>query len=64
MPLAGFYIWSFMDNFEWAMGYAKRFGIFWVDYATQERIAKDSAHMCRRIIADNALDEVPVEVAS
>jgi beta-glucosidase len=64
VPLAGFYIWSFMDNFEWAMGYAKRFGIFWVDYATQERIAKDSAHMCRRIIADNALDEVPVEVAS
>jgi beta-glucosidase len=64
VPLAGFYIWSFMDNFEWAMGYEKRFGIFWVDYQTQQRIAKDSAHMCRRIIADNALDDVPVEVAS
>jgi beta-glucosidase len=55
VPLAGFYLWSLLDNFEWAQGYTKRFGLFWVDYATQERIAKDSAHMCRRIIRDNAL---------
>jgi beta-glucosidase len=33
----GFYYWSFMDNFEWAEGYAMRFGLYEVDYATQER---------------------------
>jgi beta-glucosidase len=57
IPLAGFYIWSLMDNFEWAQGYTKRFGIFWVDYATQARVAKDSAHMCRRIVRGNALTD-------
>ena len=55
IPLAGYYLWSLLDNFEWAQGYSKRFGLFWVDYATQARIAKDSAHMCRRIIRDNGL---------
>jgi beta-glucosidase len=60
IPLAGFYLWSLFDNFEWAQGYTKRFGLFWVDYDTQQRLAKDSAHMCRRIIRDNALG--PFEV--
>ncbi len=66
VPVAGFYVWSLLDNFEWAQGYAKRFGIFWVDYETQARVAKDSAHMCRRIISENALvgDDACVEVAS
>jgi beta-glucosidase len=57
IPLAGYYLWSLLDNFEWAQGFSKRFGLFWVDYATQERVAKDSAHMCRRIIRDNGLAE-------
>jgi beta-glucosidase len=35
-------VWSFLDNFEWALGYSKRFGIVYVDYETQERIVKDS----------------------
>ncbi|WP_242968535.1 GH1 family beta-glucosidase [Sulfobacillus sp. hq2] len=39
----GYYVWSLMDNFEWAFGYSKRFGLLYVDYATQERIFKDSA---------------------
>ena len=38
----GYFAWSLMDNFEWAWGYEKRFGIVYVDYATQERIVKDS----------------------
>ncbi|MDR3284447.1 MAG: beta-glucosidase [Treponema sp.] len=41
--LAGYFVWSFMDNFEWARGYSKRFGVFYVDYKTQERSWKKSA---------------------
>ena len=63
IPLAGYYLWSLLDNFEWAEGYGKRFGLVWVDYATQARVAKDSAHMCRRIIEDNGLAEL-LQVAS
>lgn len=43
VPLAGYMVWSLLDNFEWASGYAKRFGIVHVDYATLERTPKDSA---------------------
>ncbi|MGE4584024.1 MAG: GH1 family beta-glucosidase [Sphaerochaeta sp.] len=49
--LKGYFIWSFLDNFEWAWGYEKRFGIVYVDYDTQERIPKDSAYMMRDVIA-------------
>lgn len=44
VPMAGYMVWSLMDNFEWSSGYAKRFGIVHVDYATQQRTLKDSAH--------------------
>ncbi|MET0428830.1 MAG: family 1 glycosylhydrolase, partial [Microvirga sp.] len=43
VPMGGYMVWSLMDNFEWASGYAKRFGIVHVDYATQQRTLKDSA---------------------
>ena len=43
VPVAGYMVWSLMDNFEWSSGYAKRFGIVHVDYATQRRTLKDSA---------------------
>jgi beta-glucosidase len=43
VPMGGYMVWSLMDNFEWASGYAKRFGIVHVDYATQRRTPKDSA---------------------
>ena len=43
VPMAGYMVWSLMDNFEWSSGYAKRFGIVHVDYATQRRTLKDSA---------------------
>jgi beta-glucosidase len=42
VPVQGYFVWSFLDNFEWALGYSKRFGIVYVDYETQERVVKDS----------------------
>ena len=51
----GYFYWSLMDNYEWAWGYHKRFGIVRVDYDTQERTLKDSALEYRRIIAARAL---------
>ncbi len=55
VDLRGYLAWSLMDNFEWAYGYDKRFGIVYVDYATQERLPKDSALWYRGVIADNAV---------
>lgn len=52
VPMSGYMVWSLMDNFEWASGYAKRFGIVHVDYATQQRTLKDSAHWYRGFVAD------------
>ncbi|AWL11387.1 Beta-glucosidase [Saliniradius amylolyticus] len=49
--IAGYFAWSLMDNFEWAEGYLKRFGIVYVDYTTQERILKDSAKAYSALIA-------------
>ena len=50
VPMAGYMVWSLMDNFEWASGYAKRFGIVHVDYATQQRTLKDSALWYREFL--------------
>lgn len=49
----GYFAWSMLDNFEWALGYSKRFGIIHVNYATQQRTLKASAHLYSRIIASN-----------
>jgi beta-glucosidase len=53
--LRGYLAWSFMDNFEWAYGYDKRFGLVHVDYATQRRTPKDSALWYRDVIANNSV---------
>jgi len=47
----GYFYWSLLDNFEWNSGYTKRFGLFHVDYANQQRLAKDSAHWYREFIS-------------
>ncbi len=52
-PLKGYFLWSLMDNFEWADGYGKRFGVHYVDFATQRRIPKLSAAWYRELIARN-----------
>jgi len=42
IPITGYFVWSFIDNFEWAFGYDKRFGLVYIDFATQKRIVKAS----------------------
>jgi len=54
-PLKGYFLWSLMDNFEWADGYGKRFGLHYVDFATQQRIPKLSAAWYKEVITRNAL---------
>jgi beta-glucosidase len=48
--VGGYFQWSLMDNFEWAEGYSKRFGIVYVDFETQERIPKESAKFYSEVI--------------
>ena len=51
--VAGYFLWTFLDNFEWADGYKQRFGIVYVDFASQRRIVKDSAFWYQKIIETN-----------
>ena len=53
VPLEGYFVWSLMDNYEWAMGYGKRFGMVHVDFETLERTPKASWHALRTAIASN-----------
>ncbi len=55
VPLKGYFVWSLMDNFEWAHGYSKRFGIVHVDYETQRRTVKDSGLMYADVVRDGRL---------
>ena len=57
--LAGYYVWSLLDNFEWGYGYQKRFGIVFVDFATQQRIPKASAAFMAEVARDNAIPPLP-----
>lgn len=56
VPLKGYFVWSLFDNFEWAWGRSRRFGLIYVDYATQTRIIKDSGYDYARIIEANGLE--------
>ena len=55
VPLAGYFVWSLIDNFEWSFGYSQRFGIIWVDYETQKRTLKDSAKWYKNVIKKNGI---------
>ncbi len=59
VPMAGYMVWSLLDNFEWASGYAKRFGIVRVDYDTQRRTLKDSALWYRGFLANQKATRTP-----
>ncbi len=53
IDIRGYFLWSFSDNFEWSCGFNDRFGLVYVDYMTQQRIAKDSAYWYRDVINSN-----------
>jgi len=59
IDLRGFFVWSLLDNFEWAEGYSQRFGIVHVDFATQQRTPKDSALWYRDVVHANGLGADP-----
>ena len=56
VPVEGYFVWSLFDNFEWAFGYSKRFGIVYVDYETQQRIPKASAKWYAQVIQENGFE--------
>jgi beta-glucosidase len=58
IPLQGYFVWSLMDNFEWAWGYSRRFGIVHVDYETQTRTPKASAYWLAGLLNGTLADEI------
>ena len=52
--IRGFFLWSLLDNFEWANGYNERFGIVYVNFQTQERIIKDSGYWYKKWIGEHS----------
>jgi beta-glucosidase len=61
VPLAGYFCWSLLDNFEWAQGYQKRFGLVFVEYDTQRRIPKRSACFYQTVASTNELPPLDLE---
>lgn len=55
-PIIGYCHWAFLDNFEWAEGYDRRFGLVYVDYRTQQRVRKDSSYWYEKVIENNGVD--------
>ena len=56
VPVKGYFHWSLMDNFEWALGYGQRFGLIYVDYKTQKRTVKDSGRWFADVIRENGFE--------
>ncbi|HET8894000.1 MAG TPA: GH1 family beta-glucosidase [Gaiellaceae bacterium] len=63
-PVKGYFVWSLFDNFEWAMGYSKRFGLVYVDYPTLERVPKDSFYWYRDFIGSRRDAPKPAPVST
>ena len=57
----GYFVWSLMDNFEWAYGYSKRFGVVRVDFDTQQRTVKDSGHFYADVVRHNSVPSAELE---
>jgi beta-glucosidase len=56
VPVKGYFHWSLTDNFEWSLGYDKRFGLVYVDFKTQRRTIKDSGHWFAKVIQENGFE--------
>jgi beta-glucosidase len=56
VPVRGYFVWSLLDNFEWGLGYSRRFGLVHVDYNTLERRPKDSFHFYAELARGAALE--------
>ncbi|PIX47163.1 MAG: hypothetical protein COZ54_01965 [Anaerolineae bacterium CG_4_8_14_3_um_filter_59_70] len=56
VPVKGYFHWSLMDNFEWALGYGQRFGLVYVDFETQKRTIKDSGKWFADVIRENGFE--------
>lgn len=56
VKLEGYYVWSLLDNYEWAHGFSKRFGLLYTDFRTQERIWKESAYWYQAVIQNNGFE--------
>ena len=57
IDVRGHLYWSLLDNYEWALGFAKRFGLIEVNYETQERTIRPSAYVYKKICEDNGIVE-------
>ena len=57
VDLRGYFVWSLLDNFEWAFGFTKRFGLIYVDYETLERTPKDSARWYAQVTRANGIPD-------
>ena len=55
MPIKGYFVWSILDNFEWAWGYSRRFGIVHVNFESLKRTPKASAYWLKSVMANNAI---------
>jgi beta-glucosidase len=64
VPVKGYFVWSLLDNFEWGRGYSQRFGLVYVDYATLERVPKDSFRAYRDLIAEHRAGSKPETVSA
>jgi beta-glucosidase len=63
-PVKGYFVWSLLDNFEWAFGYSKRFGIVYIDFPTLERVPKDSFYWYRDLIASRPAAPKPSPIVA
>lgn len=57
IDVRGYYLWSLMDNFEWSAGYEARYGVYYTNYETLERIPKNSAKWYAKVIAEHGFEE-------
>lgn len=64
VDVRGYFVWSLLDNFEWAFGYGKRFGIVYVDYESQQRIPKSSARWFAQVAANNRVPALEFSAAA